>query len=54
MKVGNSFFAQDDRAGALPTLYAATQDLPCRRLAIMQKAWLAASTASDLPRRRRV
>ncbi|UIX32133.1 oxidoreductase [Streptomyces sp. GQFP] len=28
MKVGNRFFAQDDRAGALPTLYAATQDLP--------------------------
>ncbi len=28
MKIGNRFFAQDDRAGALPTLYAATQDLP--------------------------
>ncbi|MBD0840461.1 oxidoreductase [Streptomyces sp. TRM68416] len=28
MKVGNRLFAQDDRAGALPTLYAATQDLP--------------------------
>ncbi len=28
MKFGNRFFAQDDRAGALPTLYAATQDLP--------------------------
>lgn len=28
MKVGNRFFAQDDSAGALPTLYAATQDLP--------------------------
>ncbi|MEV0173025.1 oxidoreductase [Streptomyces sp. NPDC050803] len=28
MKVGNRFLAQDDRAGALPTLYAATQDLP--------------------------
>ncbi|QOV37372.1 SDR family NAD(P)-dependent oxidoreductase [Streptomyces ferrugineus] len=28
MRVGNRFFAQDDRAGALPTLYAATQDLP--------------------------
>ncbi|MFF4750840.1 oxidoreductase [Streptomyces sp. NPDC002514] len=26
--VGNRFFAQDDRGGALPTLYAATQDLP--------------------------
>ncbi|MFB8247424.1 oxidoreductase [Streptomyces sp. NPDC055952] len=28
LRVGNRFFAQDDRAGALPTLYAATQDLP--------------------------
>ena len=28
MKIGNRFFAQDDRAGALPTLYAATQELP--------------------------
>ncbi|MFB7935166.1 MULTISPECIES: oxidoreductase [Streptomyces] len=28
MRLGNRFFAQDDRAGALPTLYAATQDLP--------------------------
>ncbi|GAQ58698.1 oxidoreductase [Streptomyces acidiscabies] len=28
MAVGNRFFAQSDRAGALPTLYAATQDLP--------------------------
>ncbi|WP_460067276.1 oxidoreductase [Streptomyces sp. YKOK-I1] len=28
MRVGNVLFAQDDRAGALPTLYAATQDLP--------------------------
>ncbi|MEU6666679.1 oxidoreductase [Streptomyces sp. NPDC046727] len=28
MAVGNRFLAQDDRAGALPTLYAATQDLP--------------------------
>ncbi|WP_406493865.1 oxidoreductase [Streptomyces sp. NBC_01604] len=28
MGVGNRLFAQDDRAGALPTLYAATQDLP--------------------------
>ncbi|MGP4012543.1 oxidoreductase [Streptomyces sp. 4N124] len=28
MALGNRFFAQDDRAGALPTLYAATQDLP--------------------------
>jgi NAD(P)-dependent dehydrogenase (short-subunit alcohol dehydrogenase family) len=28
MKVSNRLFAQDDRAGALPTLYAATQDLP--------------------------
>ncbi|MEV6175509.1 oxidoreductase [Streptomyces sp. NPDC051954] len=28
MRFGNRFFAQDDRAGALPTLYAATQDLP--------------------------
>ncbi|MFF4661089.1 oxidoreductase [Streptomyces sp. NPDC001381] len=28
MRVGNALFAQDDRAGALPTLYAATQDLP--------------------------
>ncbi|MFE9773810.1 oxidoreductase [Streptomyces sp. NPDC005931] len=28
MKAGNRFLAQDDRAGALPTLYAATQDLP--------------------------
>lgn len=28
MKIGNRFMAQDDRAGALPTLYAATQDLP--------------------------
>lgn len=28
MRVGNRFLAQDDRAGALPTLYAATQDLP--------------------------
>ncbi|MFF4486786.1 oxidoreductase [Streptomyces sp. NPDC001544] len=28
MRIGNGFLAQDDRAGALPTLYAATQDLP--------------------------
>ncbi|KUN88195.1 oxidoreductase [Streptomyces bungoensis] len=28
MAVGNRLFAQDDRAGALPTLYAASQDLP--------------------------
>ncbi|MBC9728104.1 oxidoreductase [Streptomyces sp. TRM68367] len=28
MRIGNRFVAQDDRAGALPTLYAATQDLP--------------------------
>ncbi|WP_210592486.1 oxidoreductase [Streptomyces sp. GESEQ-35] len=28
MAIGNRFMAQDDRAGALPTLYAATQDLP--------------------------
>jgi NAD(P)-dependent dehydrogenase (short-subunit alcohol dehydrogenase family) len=28
MRLGNRFMAQDDRAGALPTLYAATQDLP--------------------------
>ncbi|MER5788111.1 oxidoreductase [Streptomyces sp. NPDC001980] len=28
MRVGNRLFAQDDRAGTLPTLYAATQDLP--------------------------
>ncbi|MFJ8361332.1 oxidoreductase [Streptomyces sp. NPDC093984] len=28
MQVGNRLFAQDDKAGALPTLYAATQDLP--------------------------
>ncbi|MEU6381040.1 oxidoreductase [Streptomyces sp. NPDC046909] len=28
MKLGNRFMAQDDKAGALPTLYAATQDLP--------------------------
>jgi hypothetical protein len=28
MAVGNRVFAQTDRAGALPTLYAATQDLP--------------------------
>ena len=28
MKFGNRFLAQDDHAGALPTLYAATQDLP--------------------------
>lgn len=28
MRFGNRFLAQDDRAGALPTLYAATQDVP--------------------------
>ncbi|WP_055495138.1 oxidoreductase [Streptomyces sp. TP-A0356] len=28
MRVGNRVLAQDDRAGALPTLYAAVQDLP--------------------------
>jgi NAD(P)-dependent dehydrogenase (short-subunit alcohol dehydrogenase family) len=28
MAAGNRFVAQDNRAGALPTLYAATQDLP--------------------------
>ncbi|MEY9992460.1 NAD(P)-dependent dehydrogenase (short-subunit alcohol dehydrogenase family) [Streptomyces sp. V4I8] len=28
MQIGNRVFAQDDRAGALPTLYAATQELP--------------------------
>ncbi|MBV7696879.1 oxidoreductase [Streptomyces sp. TRM70350] len=28
MQLGNKLFAQDDRAGALPTLYAAVMDLP--------------------------
>ncbi|MDH6628383.1 NAD(P)-dependent dehydrogenase (short-subunit alcohol dehydrogenase family) [Streptomyces sp. LBL] len=28
MRLSNRLFAQNDRAGALPTLYAATQDLP--------------------------
>lgn len=28
MQIGNRILAQDDKAGALPTLYAATQDLP--------------------------
>jgi len=28
MRVGNRLFAQDNKAGALPTLYAAVQDLP--------------------------
>ncbi|WP_371670501.1 oxidoreductase [Streptomyces sp. NBC_00289] len=28
MRLGNRLVAQDDKAGALPTLYAATQDLP--------------------------
>ncbi|MBC7274202.1 MAG: SDR family NAD(P)-dependent oxidoreductase [Streptomyces sp.] len=28
LRIGNRFFAQDDAAGALPTLFAATQDLP--------------------------
>jgi NAD(P)-dependent dehydrogenase (short-subunit alcohol dehydrogenase family) len=28
MRVGNKLMAQDDRAGALPTLFAATQDIP--------------------------
>ncbi|WP_202970979.1 hypothetical protein [Saccharothrix sp. ALI-22-I] len=28
MKFGNRFMAQDDNAGALPTLYAATRDIP--------------------------
>ncbi|WP_158889820.1 oxidoreductase [Amycolatopsis anabasis] len=28
MAIGNRFIAQDNHAGALPTLYAATQDLP--------------------------
>jgi NAD(P)-dependent dehydrogenase (short-subunit alcohol dehydrogenase family) len=28
MQFSNSFFAQDDKAGALPPLYAATQDVP--------------------------
>jgi NAD(P)-dependent dehydrogenase (short-subunit alcohol dehydrogenase family) len=28
MRIGNRFIAQDNRAGALPTLYAAVQDLP--------------------------
>ncbi|MEV5849599.1 oxidoreductase [Streptomyces sp. NPDC051985] len=28
MRLGNRFLAQDDVAGTLPTLYAATQDLP--------------------------
>ncbi|MCL6668113.1 oxidoreductase [Streptomyces panaciradicis] len=28
MRFGNRFIAQDNRAGALPTLYAAVQDLP--------------------------
>jgi NAD(P)-dependent dehydrogenase (short-subunit alcohol dehydrogenase family) len=28
MKIGNALIAQDDEHGALPTLYAATQDLP--------------------------
>ncbi|WP_329012431.1 oxidoreductase [Streptomyces sp. NBC_01601] len=28
MGVGNKVFAQDDKGGALPTLYAATEDLP--------------------------
>jgi NAD(P)-dependent dehydrogenase (short-subunit alcohol dehydrogenase family) len=28
MQLGNRFYGKDDKAGALPTLYAATQDLP--------------------------
>ncbi|MEA2293434.1 MAG: hypothetical protein QOE86_1073 [Solirubrobacteraceae bacterium] len=28
MKIGNALIAQDDEHGALPTLYAATQDIP--------------------------
>lgn len=28
MQLGNKFYAQDDKAGALPTLYAAVMDLP--------------------------
>jgi NAD(P)-dependent dehydrogenase (short-subunit alcohol dehydrogenase family) len=28
MRVGNRFVAQDNKSGALPTLYAAVQDLP--------------------------
>lgn len=28
MKLGNRFMAQDDKTGALPSLYAASQDLP--------------------------
>jgi hypothetical protein len=28
LRVGNRLFAQDSKAGALPTLYAAVQDLP--------------------------
>ncbi|MFF4401834.1 oxidoreductase [Streptomyces sp. NPDC001480] len=28
MQIGNRILAQDDKAGALPTLYAASQDLP--------------------------
>ncbi|MGW2240585.1 oxidoreductase, partial [Streptomyces sp. NPDC001759] len=28
MQVGNRFLAQDSKSGALPTLYAAVQDLP--------------------------
>ncbi|MGW1165342.1 oxidoreductase [Streptomyces sp. NPDC002550] len=28
MEIGNRLFAQSDKAGALPTLYAASQDLP--------------------------
>ncbi|MFJ5777424.1 oxidoreductase [Streptomyces sp. NPDC093094] len=28
MQIGNRFLAQDDASGALPTLYAASQDLP--------------------------
>jgi hypothetical protein len=28
MRLGNRLVAQDSRAGALPTLYAAVQDLP--------------------------
>ncbi|MHC3472789.1 oxidoreductase [Streptomyces sp. 7R007] len=28
LRIGNRFVAQDNRAGALPTLYAAVQDLP--------------------------
>ena len=57
MAVGNRLFAQSDEAGALPTLYAATQDLRRRRFVgpdgFQESAATRSSSGVPAPRGRR-